>query len=267
MPATTPTKASLMPCQTTSLRMTRSIGAESHADAHLLGALRDRIGHQAVDADGGKQQRHRAEYGKQQHVEALSRRGASHHLVHGADMGHRKSAAGDAQLFGDCGNRRVRVAMGSHQPEERLDIGIGGVIVIRNLGDGNDHHGVGRLGQAAVVEVGDDADNRFDSSLPPFLPVVEVLPYWVFVGEELPGEGLIDQGYAGRAGVVVFREVASTQNGDLEQAQIARRNAHILASAAVLFDRTPDDVESRAIFDIDGPPESRPPQFPLQGGR
>ena len=48
-----------------------AVRAQGHADAHLLGALLDGIGHQAVDADGGEQQRDRAEDGQQQHVEAL----------------------------------------------------------------------------------------------------------------------------------------------------------------------------------------------------
>src|ERR1017187_5476069 len=101
------------------------------------------------------------------------------------------------------------------------------------------------------MEVGDDADDRLYPSLPPSLPVVDVLPDRVLVGEEFSSEGLIDECYSGRPGVVAVSEIASTQNGDLEQAQITRRNAHPLASAAAFFYRTPDDVESpRAIFDI-----------------
>ena len=133
MPATTPTDGQPHALPDNELADGGSVCAERHADAHLLGALRDGVGHQAVDADGGEQQRHRAENGKQQHVEALPRRGAPHHLVHRADMRHRESVACDAQLLGDGGNGQVRVAMGAHQPEEWLDIGIGCVVVIRDL--------------------------------------------------------------------------------------------------------------------------------------
>jgi len=60
-----------------------------------------------------------------------------------------------------------------------------------------------------------------------------------------------------RLGVVVFREVTSTQDRNLEQVQIAWRNAHPLASAAVLFDRTPNDVEPACgVFDVNGPPKA-----------
>ncbi len=111
--------------------------------------------------------------------------------------------------------------------------------------------GLGRLGQTAVVEVGDDADDRFNP-----VPVLDVLSYGIFVGPEFPGEGLIDEIYSGRVGDVVFREVASTQNRDPEQVQVTRRDAHPLASAAVLIDRTPDDLEPRGIFDVDGPPKA-----------
>jgi hypothetical protein len=81
-----------------------AVRTERHADAHLLSALRDGVGHQTVYADGGEQQRHRAENGKQQHIEALSRGGPTHHLIHGADVAHRESSARDAQLLGDGGN-------------------------------------------------------------------------------------------------------------------------------------------------------------------
>ena len=91
-------------------------------------------------------QRHCAENGKQQHVEALPRSGTPHHLIHGADVAHRESRARDAQLLGDGGNERVRVAAGSHHPEERLDIGVGGIVSISDLGNRNDDHGVGRIG-------------------------------------------------------------------------------------------------------------------------
>ena len=117
-------------------------------------------------------------------------------------MGHRESRARDAQLFGDGGNGRVRVAAGSHQPEERLDIGVGCVVVIRDLGNGRDDHGVGRLAQTAVVEVGDDADDRFH---PILSPLHDVLPDGVFVGPEFPGEGLIDEIYSGRFGCCRFQ--------------------------------------------------------------
>ena len=80
-----------------------------------------------------------------------------------------------AQLLGDGGNELVRVAAGSHYPEQWLDIGIGCVVVIRHLGNGKDHHGSGRSGQAALVEVGDNADDRFYASLSSSRPVVDVL--------------------------------------------------------------------------------------------
>jgi hypothetical protein len=43
------------------------------------------------------------------------------------------------------------------------------------------------------VEVGDDADYGFYSSLPPSLPMVDVLSYWVFVRKEFPRESLVNE--------------------------------------------------------------------------
>ena len=70
----------------------------------------------------------------------------------------------------------------------------------------------------------------------------------------------------GRVRGVVFSKVASAQNGDPEQAQVTRRDAHPLASAAVFIDRTPDDLEGRAIFDIDGPPKAGGRKFHSREG-
>ena len=50
-----------MPCQTTSLRTAERSAPMRHADAHLLSALLDGIGHQAVDADGSEKQSDGAE--------------------------------------------------------------------------------------------------------------------------------------------------------------------------------------------------------------
>src|SRR5437667_12641521 len=102
-------------------------------------------------------------------------------------MGHGESSAHAAQLLGDGGNELVRVAAGSHYPEQWLDIGIGCVVVIRHLGNGKDHHGSGRSGQAALVEVGDNADDRFYASLSSSRPVVDVLSWGLFAGQLSPG--------------------------------------------------------------------------------
>ena len=50
-----------------------AVGSQGHADAHLLRALLDGVGHEPINADGGEHQRGSAEYGEQQHVEAFPR--------------------------------------------------------------------------------------------------------------------------------------------------------------------------------------------------
>ena len=107
------------------------------------------------------------------------------------------------------------------------------------------------------MEIGDHADYSFDSSLSPSLSVVDMLANGVLVGKELPNEGLIDENNMRRVRVVVFGKVVSPQDGYSEQAQIARRNTHPFAAAAIFFDRTSDDVEtSGAILYIDRAPKS-----------
>src|SRR5580698_5341017 len=112
-------------------------------------------------------------------------------------MGYRKSGTRNPQLFGHRPNRFVRIAARAHNPEERLDIRVGSGIAVRNLGKGNHHHGFGRLAEARVVRVGDDADDlalRFSGEVgPDSLPALDVLAYGIFVGPELFGESLIDE--------------------------------------------------------------------------
>ena len=63
--------------------------AEREADAHLLGALRDRVGEDAVDADGGEDDGERSEAGDEQHDEAALGYQARDALIHGLDVEER----------------------------------------------------------------------------------------------------------------------------------------------------------------------------------
>src|SRR5947209_2456888 len=108
------------------------------------------------------------------------------------------------------------------------------------------------------MEVGDKADDGLYPSLSAVRAMVDLLPNGILVGEVFPSEGLIDDRNMRRVGVVVFCEIPSLQNRNLKQTEIARCNAHPLASAAVLFDRTTNDVEpARGVFDVHGPPKAR----------
>jgi hypothetical protein len=71
-----------------------AVGPKSHADAHLQGALLDRVGHQAVDADGGEDECGGPEDGQQEHVEVLVRGGLDDNLAYGTHAGDGEPAAG-----------------------------------------------------------------------------------------------------------------------------------------------------------------------------
>jgi len=73
-------------------------------------------------------------------------------------MRHRKAFAGETKLLGDGSNGLVGVAACTHHPNERLDIGVGCGIAVRDLRHRNDHHRVGRPAEAVVVGVGYHAD-------------------------------------------------------------------------------------------------------------
>jgi len=67
-------------------------GTEGHPDADLPRALFDRVRHEPVDANGGKQQGRRTEHGHQQDVEALPGDRARDDFLHGPHVGHRQAA-------------------------------------------------------------------------------------------------------------------------------------------------------------------------------
>ena len=185
-----------------------AVCAQGHADAHLLGALLDGVGHQPVNADGGQDQRDGAEDGEQQHVEAFARGGAPHHLVHGSHVRYGKASAGLAQLLGDGCDGLVRVSMGPHQPPQRLDARVERGHTIGDLRLRNDHHRAGIAVKAAVVGVGDDADDlprRLLELRPDIFADDHLLTDGILLGPELFGHGLIDEHYAGRARRYRFR--------------------------------------------------------------
>ena len=88
-----------------------------------------------------------------------------------------------------------------------------------------------------------------------------MLSYGVFVWPELRGQGLIDESHTGRTFLVVLGKVASTQDRNLEQAQVPWRDAHPFASAAVLLHRAANNLERHGIFNIDWQPVSSGSQF------
>jgi hypothetical protein len=59
--------------------------AERHADADLVGALRDRIGKDPVNADSGKDQRKERKRAEQARVESRFGSGEEHDVVHERD--------------------------------------------------------------------------------------------------------------------------------------------------------------------------------------
>ena len=81
----------------------RRLRADRHAHADLVRALRDRIGDDAVDADGCQRERQAAEQREEQHVEPPIRCRIRQHLIHRRDVG-------DAELRVHRVDRRARVA-------------------------------------------------------------------------------------------------------------------------------------------------------------
>ena len=186
--------------------MLDAVGAERHADAHFLRALLHGVGHEAVDADGGEDERGCSEDGEQEHVEVLARGGVDDDFFHGADAGDGKAAAGLAQLFGDGGDELVRVSMGADEPDDGADAGVERGHAVGHLRLRDDHERARVAVEAAVVNVADDADDlarglfklRADSFADD-----DLLADRIFLGPVFLGHGLVDEDNAGRSGCVL----------------------------------------------------------------
>ena len=126
IPMTAPTSASCMPCQTTRLRM-RERSAPRAMRKPISRALLHGVSHEAVDADGGGEDRGRSEDSEQEHVEVLARGGVDNDFFHRADAGDGRSAAGRAELLGDVRHELVRVCVRADEPGDD-DIGVDAVM-------------------------------------------------------------------------------------------------------------------------------------------
>ena len=123
--------------RTTSPRISRRtvgrIGAEGHAHADLLPALRDGEGEHAVDADGREQRREAAERDREHHDQPLGQQRF-------AELRRQRLQVVDGQLRieplhrgAQGGRERRRVAFGAHVEVERAQVR---VLKVRDVGEG-----------------------------------------------------------------------------------------------------------------------------------
>ena len=120
IPSPTPTAASRTVCEDGQLHHVRPRRAERDPDANLVRALRDHVGHDAVDAAGRQHEGERPEHAHHhrdvlQPQRALAERGAQrHHVidrlggVHGANCGAR--SAGERRRIAGCPHRQAVVS-------------------------------------------------------------------------------------------------------------------------------------------------------------
>ena len=230
-----------------------AVGAEGHADAHLLGALLDGVGHEAVDADGGEDERGGSEDGEQEHVEVLARGGLDDDFGHGTDAGDGEAAAGLAELIGDGGNVLVGIAVGADQPDHGANVGVEGGHAVGDLRAGDDHERAGIVIEAAVADVADDADDLAgglcELGADAFADE-ELLANGIAFGPVFFRHGLVDENDAGGGTGVLLGEVAAAQDGNVEDGEVAGGSAHP-AGAAVPWrfavGGAADDVEGQAV--------------------
>src|SRR6266446_5961931 len=92
-----------------------ALGAKSDADAKFLGALRDAVGDQAVDAHGGEQQSDGGKNSEKQHGEARAGKRIGEKLIHRGDGGHGLFGVQLLKLRVDSGNHGQGITGSAHQ--------------------------------------------------------------------------------------------------------------------------------------------------------
>ena len=125
--------------------------AQGHADADLLRAPADRIGHHAVDAQRRQDQRGGGEQVQQQQVEARLPDGVGDHPVHGGHLGHRQVGIQGPHLALDRGGQRGAGLGGRSHDQRQVARGV------RVLEVGQVDLGPGRGGPVLLPGIADDA--------------------------------------------------------------------------------------------------------------
>ena len=97
----------------------RRFGAQRQANPDFLSALRHRVSHQSINANGGQKDSGASEDRHQQRVEIAAGAGFGHHFVQRADGGHWQAAAGLLELVLNGGAELAGSAVRAHDPHQR----------------------------------------------------------------------------------------------------------------------------------------------------
>ena len=125
--------------------------AEGHAHADLVRALRDEVGHHAVDTDHRQQQRQAAERQHDAGDVLQPDRALAHHLAEGHYVEHRLRGVDRAQRGSRVGHERCRIVRRPHEQRHAA----GGRLRERPV-----HRRVVPAGEPVVDDVTRDPDNR-----------------------------------------------------------------------------------------------------------
>ena len=191
-----------------------------------MGALGHRVGDDAVDADGGEDERQRREQAEHDHVEAAAAERAGDALVHRPHVGDRLIGIEAVHLVTDGRNRRERVARRAHGDVHRPDRpAVEQRLAIRHV----QLRPIARV-EAAVLDVAGDADDLVPARR--VLVEGDAFADRILVGKMLVRQRLVDHGDA-RAGQGISRgELVA-----LEQRNVHRAEEAVGHKAERLFGR------------------------------
>ena len=195
-----------------------AVGAESHAQADFAGAARDRVGSDAVQADGGQ---HESEQSKQR--------------SEAADEAFLIEISGDLVVESfEIEDREIGIDIRERVANEWLEAGgVSGIAKSDRVGKkgagfrsdgaafldrgvqlrhGTEVHRPHGLAGIVVLGIGDDPDDLVVAGVLP-IEGSEVVSDGIFVGKEFLDEGLIDDCHHARGGGVLISEAAAAKHG------------------------------------------------------
>ncbi len=182
-----------------------ALRAEREPDANFLGALRGGVRNDAVHADGGEDQRERAEGADDVHGEALldyriiDQSGEGRDIREWQNPNRRsESPSRAAAAVIAAGSFLVR-SFDVHGQQRRPNF----------LGVGHEHFGIGLFAQGEAFGVRDDADDGRRGIKK--TAGADLLADGVGVGPETFGHGVVDDSHGQGSGGIGFGEIAAAQ--------------------------------------------------------
>ena len=164
-----------------------------------------------------------------------------------------QAAGGFADRVGNGGGESVRLHAGAHDPPQGRDAGVEFGNFVGHLRDWDVHGGTGVLIESAIARVADNTDHlagRLGEDRSHARSDNDAVVEGIAVGPELAGHGFINYDHAGSGSVVAVGEIASAEDGNLEDIEITPGDGEVSRASGVGI------VAVGAAHDVEGEAEA-----------